>query len=150
MRSQALRKEVETMVEKGAVEVVTNPSPGFYSRLFLVEKSSGGWRPVIDLSPLNGFIQQTRFKMETVATVLTSIRKGDFMASIDLSDAYFQVPVHRASRKFLRFTIEGTVYQFKALCFGLATAPQVFTRVFILISSWTHSQGIRLLRYLDD
>ena len=27
------------------------PSPGFYSRLFVVMKASGAWRPVIDLSP---------------------------------------------------------------------------------------------------
>ena len=45
---------------------------------------------------------------------------------------------------------EGTVYQFRALCFGLSTAPQVFTRVFAVMSAWAHSHGIRLLRYLDD
>ena len=44
----------------------------------------------------------------------------------------------------------GTVYQFKALCFGLSTAPQVFTRVFAAVSAWAHSRGVRLLRYLDD
>ena len=46
--------------------------------------------------------------------------------------------------------MEGTVYQFQALCFGLSTAPQVFTRVFAVVSGWAHSHGIRLLRYLDD
>ena len=150
LKSRALTLEVDSMMEKGALEVVLEPSLGFYSRLFLVEKASGGWRPVIDLSPLNGFLAQTRFQMETVSTVLASIRKGDFMASIDLSDAYFQVPIHKDSRKFLRFSLGGTVYQFKVLCFGLATAPQVFTRVFSLVSTWAHARGIRLLRYLDD
>ena len=29
-------------------------------------------------------------------------------------------------------------------------APQVFTRVFALVSEWTHWRGIRLLHYLDD
>ena len=43
-----------------------------------------------------------------------------------------------------------TVYQFKALCFGLSTAPQVFTRVFATVSAWAHSCEVRLLRYLDD
>ena len=61
------------MLEKGAVEVVDDPGLGFYSRLFLVEKATGGWRPVIDLSPLNGFVLQTLFKMETVASVLSAI-----------------------------------------------------------------------------
>ena len=45
------------------------------------------------------------------------------MASIGLKEAYLQVPVHPASRHFLRFVFRDQVYQFKALCFGLSTAP---------------------------
>ena len=149
-RAQALRQEVEAMLAKGALEIARDPGPGFYSRLFLVEKATGGWRPVIDLSHLNDFVQLTPFKMETVASVLLSVREGDFLASLDLKDAYFQIPIHGSSRKLLRFMSEGTVYQFKALCFGLSSAPQVFTRVFAAVSAWAHSRGIRLLRYLDD
>ena len=89
---------------------------------------------MIDLSHLNDFVQLTSFKMETVASVLLSVREGDFLASLDLKDAYFQILIHGSSRKLLRFMSEGTVYQFKALCFGLSTAPQVFTRVFVAVS----------------
>ena len=149
-RAQALRQEVEAMLAKGALEIARDPGPGFYSRLFLVEKATGGWRPVIDLSHLNDFVQLTPFKMETVASVLLPVREGDFLASLDLKDAYFQIPIHGSSRKLLRFMSEETVYQFKALCFGLSTAPQVFTRVFAAVSAWAHARGIRLLRYLDD
>ena len=91
-RAQALRQEVEAMLAKGALEIARDPSPGFYSRLFLVEKATGGWRPVIDLSHLNDFVQLTPFKMESVASVLLSVREGDFLASLDLKDAYFQIP----------------------------------------------------------
>ena len=150
LRAQALRQEVEAMLAKGALEIARDPGPGFYSRLFLVEKATGGWRPVIDLSHLNDFVQLTPFKMETVASVLLSVREGDFLASLDLKDAYFQIPIHGSSRKLLRFMSEGTVYQFKALCFRLSTAPRVFTRVFAAVLAWTHARGIRLLRYLDD
>ena len=149
-RAQALWQEVEGMLAKEALEIARDPGPGFYSRLFLVEKASSSWRPVIDLSHLNEFFHLTRFKMETVASVLLSIREGNFLASLDLTDVYFQIPIHRSSRKLLRFTSEGTVYQFRALCFGLSTAPQVFTRVFAVMSAWAHSHGITLLRYLDD
>ena len=34
------------MLAKGALEIARDPGPGFYSRLFLVEKASGGWRLV--------------------------------------------------------------------------------------------------------
>ena len=50
----------------------------------------------------------------------------------------------------MQFLSEGTVYQLKALCFRLSTAPQVLTLVFAAVSAWAHSHGIRLLRYLDD
>ena len=149
-RAQALRQEIERTLAKGALEITRDLGPSFYSRIFLVEKVSGGWRPVIDFSHLNEFVQLTPFKMETVASVLLSVREGDFLASLDLKDAYFQIPIHRSSRKLLRFTSDGTVYQFQAQCFGLSTAPQVFARVFAVVSAWAHSRGIRLLRYLDD
>ena len=149
-KALALRQEVETMLSKGALERVSEPGPGFYSHLFLMEKASGGWRPVIDLSPFNEFVQQTPFKMETATSVLLSVRKGDFLASIDLKDAYFQIPVHVSSRKWLCFVSNVTVHQFKVLCFGLSTVPQVFTRVFATVLAWAHAREVRVLRYLDD
>ena len=88
--------------------------------------------------------------METIQSVLLSVRQGDWMVFIDLKEAYLQVPIHPDSRKYLRFVAFGKPYQFRALCFGLSTAPQVFTRVMALISSILHSLGIRIRRYLDD
>ena len=77
-RSQALRQEVEGMLAKRALEIARDLGPGFYSRLFLVEKASGGWRPMIDLSHLNEFVQLTRFKMETVAFCTVICQRGGF------------------------------------------------------------------------
>ena len=72
------------------------------------------------------------------------------MVSLDLQDAYLQVPVHPASRRYLRFCVGDAMYQFRALCFGLSSAPQVFTRVMAPVSSIMHRHGFRLLPYLDD
>ena len=51
----------------------------------------------------------------------------------------------------MRFLPGGIVYQFKTLCFGLLTAPQVFAAPgsFAAVSGWAHSRRIHLLRYLD-
>ena len=138
-----------SLVEKGVVELAPLPSPGFYSRMFVVWKTSGLWTPVIDLSVFNRFIFKTP-KMETIQSVLLSVRQGDWMVSIDLREAYLQVPVHLDSRKYLRFVAFGKPYQFWALCFGLSTAPQVFPRVMAPISTILHSLGIRMRRYFDD
>ena len=149
-KGAALEEVTLGLIAKGAVELAPLPSPGFYSRLFVVWKTSGSWRPVIDLSHLNRLVDVSHFQMETIQYVLLSVRQGDLMASIDLKEAYLQVPVHPDSRHFLLFVSKGHVFQFKALCFGLSTAPQVFTRVMASVSAILHSMGIRIRRYLDD
>ena len=149
IRGLALSDAVSALVEKEAIEIAP-PSPGFYSRLFVTPKVTWGWRPVIDLSHLNGWVELSSFHMETAQSVLRSLRPGDWMVSLDLQDAYLQVPVHPASCRYLRLCVGDTAYQFRALCFGLSSAPQVFTHVMAPISSIMHRHGFRLLRYLDD
>ena len=150
IRGKALAQEVLSLVEKGAVKLAPLSSPGFYSRLFVVMKASGSWRSIIELSTLNLRVLKSPFKMETLPSVLLSVWHGDWMVSLDLKDVYLQVLVHPDSRKFLRFVALGQVFQFKALCFGLSTAPQVFTRVMAPVSAFLHRSGIRIRRYLSD
>lgn len=150
-RYTVLKEAVGDMLRKGATEVVTNSrSPGFYSRLFVVPKKNGKWRPIIDLSPLNKSIVKTKFKMETTRTVLSSIRENQWFTSIDLTDAYFHIPIHPSSKPYLRFVFEGLVYQFRALCFGISPAPQVFTEVMKTVGSHAHQRSIRVHQYIDD
>ena len=87
IRGKALEGEVCSLLEKGAIELAPLLSPGYYSWLFVVMKASGSWRPVIDLSLLNLRVQKTSFKMETLQSVLLSVRAGDWMVSLDLKDA---------------------------------------------------------------
>ena len=149
-RFEVLDAEIADMEKKQAIEEVRVPGPGFYSRMFVVPRASGGFRPVTDLSLLNKYINLSKFKIETSKMVLSSIRKGDWMVSIDLKDAYFHIPIHPDSRKYLRFVWKGRVWQFRSLCFGLSTAPQVFTRVMASVAAALHREGYRVLRYLDD
>ena len=73
----ALGEATRALVAKSAVELAPLPSPGFYSRLFIVWKTSGSWRPVIDLSTLNLYVDVSHFRMETIQSVLLSVRQGD-------------------------------------------------------------------------
>ena len=91
----------------------------------------------------------SHFQLGSIQSVLLSVSQGDWLASFDLREAYLPVPVHPASRHLLRFLLRDTVYQFQALCFGLSTAPQVFTWIMAPVSAILHSRGIRMRRYLD-
>ena len=120
------------------------------SNVFLVRKASGGWRPVIDLKNLNAHIHASHFRMFMTSSVLSSVKKGDYAFKIDLQDAYFHVPIHPSSRKYLGFAFENRVYQFQVLPFGLNAAPQVFTRLGHTVTAYLHRQGISVIPYLDD
>ena len=148
IRGLALSAAVAELHAKGAIEPA--PPPGFCSHFFVTPKVTGGWRPVIDLSRLNHSVCVSHFHMEIQQLVLQSLCPGDWMVSLDLRDAYLQVPVHPESRYYLRFCVGEEVFQFRSLCFGLSTAPQAFTRVMAPISSIMHRHGFKILRYLDD
>ena len=143
IRGKALEQEFQDLLRKQAIE----PAPqtlGFYSRLFVVQKDSGAWRPIIDLSTLNTYIASQRFHMETPQSVLRFIRPGDWMISLDLQDAYLQVPVHPESRRYLRFTMGGVSCQFRVLCFRVDNCPSGLYKA--------HGSNIRhspSLRYQD-
>ena len=81
IKGAALEEVTLGLIAKGAVELAALPSPGFYSRLFVVWKTSGSWRSVIDLSHLNRFVDVSHFQMETIQSVLLSVRQGDCLAS---------------------------------------------------------------------
>ena len=102
IRGIALSAAAVNLQEKGAIEPAPS-SPGFYSRLFVTPKVTGGWCSVIDLSLLNRSVDVSHFHVETSQSVLQSFRPGDWMVSLDLQDAYLQVPVHSSSRCYLRF-----------------------------------------------
>ena len=80
---------------------------GFYNRLFLVPKPNNRWRSILHLSTLNTFLDVESFKMETPETIRTSLQAGEWVTSIDFKDAYFHIPIHSQSRKYMRFHLQG-------------------------------------------
>ena len=107
------------MIDKKAIlPVFKATSLGFYSRLFLVPKPGKKWRPVIDLSQVNMFLHVPTFKMETAENIRMSLQKGEWVCSLDLTDAYFHIPVHPGYQKYLRFNVGDRSYQFTSLPFG--------------------------------
>ena len=150
-RNSYLLEALHQLINKNAIELVHNQtSLGYFNRLFLVPKPHHKWRPILDLSKLNLFLKAEKFKMETPETIRTSLRQGEWVTSIDFKDAYFHIPIQEQSRKYLRFHVQGQTYQFKALPFGLSTAPLEFTVVAKEVKLMATQKGIRVHQYLDD
>ena len=89
-----------------------------------------------------------KVQMETPESIRTSLIPGEWVSSIDLSDAYLLIPIHPNSRNYLRFCLGYQVFQFTSLHFGLATAPQVFTMIVKEVKLMALSRGLLLHQYL--
>ena len=53
--------------------------------------------------------------MEDLFLVKQLLLPNDWMVKMDRKDAYFPIPIHQNSQKFLRFEWEGSVYQLPRL-----------------------------------
>ena len=142
-----ISQEVNELLQKGDIRPLS-PERVFYSRLFVFKKG-GSLRPVI--RSLNKFIVNEHFQMENLSSLKTLLlQEISWQIYAVQKDAFLSVPVHESSRKFFGFFWKGTCYQFKALPFGLFSAPRIFTKVLKPVAAFLRSKAIGVFIYLDD
>ena len=102
---ELMKESIQSLISRGAISVVDPCPEQLISTLFLVQKGpgTGEFRPVINLEALIRFLPKEKFKMEGLHSARSLLRRGDFMMKIDFKDAYYAVPIHPESRKYLRF-----------------------------------------------
>jgi len=145
-----IRKLIDRNVKLGAISEVPFQSNQFVSRVFSVKKSNGDDRLIIDLSRLNNYLSKVHFSMEGIEVIKSLLEKEDYMASIDLSDAFFSVSIHKDYRRFITFEFEGKRYSYNVLPFGLSASPRIFSKMLRPVIVWLRSQGVKLTAYMDD
>ena len=147
--SPSIQARVTELLADGVGEPAL--APVFLSRLFEVPKrDSDKTRLVLDVSKLNLHIPPYRFKMTTISSVRQTLRQDWYIASIDLKDAYWHIPIAKALRPYLAFSSGRRNYQFRVLPFGLNIAPRVFTKILRPVHARLANMGVNILMYLDD
>jgi len=128
-KEKIVEKTHREFMEKGVVEEVPHGDlgAGHFSVMFPVPKKGGKWRGVLDLRELNEAVRKEHFKMEGLHTVREALRRGDWMTSLDIQDAYNHIPVAKEDRPFLRYTMGSRQFQFRAMPFGLTALGNLQT-----------------------
>jgi len=76
----------------------------------------------LDSRKINASTEKDACPLPQISGILSRLPKAEFITSLDLKDAYWQVPLDEASRDKTPFTVPGRpLYQFEAMPFGLAT-----------------------------
>ena len=93
--------EVKALLAKGVIEEISESEAHFVCGIFVIPKLSGGFRMIVNLKPINRFIQQKHFKMKTLSLVRDLVRKGDFFAKlISLALTYLYLCVNKIVHTF--------------------------------------------------
>ena len=71
-----------------------------------------------------------------------------YMASIDIKDAYYCVPVHEDYRKYLKFVWNDKLFQFTCLPNGLSV-PRKYTKMMKPVYATLRTQGHNVTGFLD-
>jgi hypothetical protein len=141
---------INRLIEIGAISKVVSESGQFVSKIFVVPKSNGKFRLVLNLKKFNKFVEFEHFKMEDYRTVCNLLEKDIFMASVDIQDAFHLIPIDSSHRRFLRFEWLGQMYEYTCLPFGLSSAPRTFTKVLRPVLNHIRVNGHLSSMYLDD
>ena len=147
---QQMNSEIDSLLTAGVVEKTT-PEPGeFISPIFPRTKKDGSLRVIINLKKLNPFVTYAHFKMDNKNMAARLMTQNCYMASVDLRQAYYMIPMAAEHRKFLKFHWNNELLQFTALPNGLACAPRQFTKLMKPVFAKLRQEGHNCLGYIDD
>ena len=103
------------------------------------------------MKELNKELKFRTFKNLKVEDLYPHILSNDFACSIDLSKAYFHLPIHSKYQKFFSFQFNKVKYHWSSMPFGLSSAPYLFSKVMSEIVEFLRNNfNINIHFYLDD
>ena len=143
-------QQIMEFLQLGIVEEAAHAQQEFLSNVFSRHKRNGSSRLILNLVHLNKFIQYHHFKMDTIETVMNLMRLNCFMASIDLTNAYFSIPWAEEHRCLLRFVWLDKLYQFTVFPNGLSSAPRIFTKILKPVYAHLRQLGHITCGYIND
>ena len=120
-------KEVDRMIELGVIE---ESHSGWSSPIVLVRRSNGKARLCLDSRSVNTATKKDAYPMPNIEGIIGRLDATRYISSIDLKDAFWQIPLDDSSKEKTAFSIPGRpLYQFARMPFGLCNAAQTMCRL---------------------
>jgi hypothetical protein len=148
-RERELGELIKILVEANIIEAC---DAAYYSHAFLVPKSNGKWRLVLDFKNLNGAtVNYYKWPLPDIREMLN--RVGDsrpkFFAVFDLTSGYYQAEIDEESRDFTAFLTKHGIFRWLRLPMGLTGACSYFQKSLVtqVLKGLMHD-GCEL--FLDD
>jgi hypothetical protein len=118
-------------------------------RAFLVAKTSGAARFVLDLSPLTPHYHTPHITLFSAAKVLATLQPHDLLFKIDLTSGFYQLRIRHEHQKFYGIYYRGIKYALTRLPMGHPLAPYILQRMSTAVAKYLHRQhAVSMISYL--
>lgn len=119
--------EINRMLRLGVIE---ESSSAWSSPMAVVRKSNGKVRLCLDARKVNEVTIKDAYPLPIIDGLLSRLSVTNYITTLDLKDAFWQIPLEKGSRDKTTFTIpNGPLYQFTVMPFGLCNAAQTMCRL---------------------
>lgn len=140
-----IEDELLRLEREGIISPVTHSR--FAAPIVVVRKSNGDLRICADYSTgLNDCLQPHEYPIPTPDELFSQLSSCHIFSTIDLSNAYLQIPVDDDAKQMLTINTHRGLFTFNRLCPGVKPAAGIFQQVMDTILAGLNG----VLKYFDD
>ncbi|XP_062704100.1 uncharacterized protein LOC134286499 [Aedes albopictus] len=122
-----LFEEIDRLLEIGIIE---ESNSDWSLNIVPIRKASGAIRLCLDARKLNERTVRDAYPLPHPGRILGRLPRANYLSTIDLTEAFLQIPLARKSRKYCAFSVQGKgMFQFTRLPFGLINSPATLARL---------------------
>ena len=122
--------ELGSMLEKGVVkEWAAEEAPTVINGLRVVDDKAPKLRLCLNPMYINLFLRYQPVQYERLGDVMQLAEEGDYAFTTDDKSGYWQCAMHPSMWRYLAFEVNGRVYCFTHLPFGVAPACYIYTMI---------------------
>lgn len=145
-KQRIVQEQVDEMLSLDVLQHCESP---WSSPVLLVKKKDGNPRFCLDSRKLNSVTKKDAYNLPYVSEILDNLRDAKYLSSIDLSKAFWQVPIRKSDREKTAFYVPGRgTLMFNVTAFGLTNAPATQQRLVDFL--FGPEFELRVFCYLDD
>ena len=143
------RQQVKDMHDRG---VIRDSNSSWRSPVLLVKKKTPDnkvvYRFCVDLKKVNAITTKDCYSLPIIGDTVDSLNGCKYFSTLDVDQAFWQIPMREEDKKKYAFVFEGRLYEFNRMPFGAMNAPSTFQRLIDrVLRGLTWKQ---CLVYMDD
>ena len=141
----AIEEELDRLEANGSIEKVAHST--WAAPIVAVPKKNRKFRICGDYKVnVNQVLDVNQYPLPTPDQLFATLAGGTKFTTLDLSQAYMQLPLEEESKQYVTINTHRGLYRYTRMPFGIASAPAIFQRLMDTVL-----QGIpNVMCYIDD